>query len=173
MTDAISFQDSTYRPYFLLRIRIIVFRMQSTACSTEGGREREREESHRFLHAETGVAGVLGRKAELVHHPFGLGALACASFVVDEGLLEADAVAGIGTDRPVDTGGLPESGSGDPVRPYAVPVLPTPQAKEVPFLLSSRYDLCKLTTTSIVISNLLAATLKANAFVFLMKHELN
>jgi hypothetical protein len=95
----------------------------------------------RFLLAGRGVGGVGARRqAELVHHPLRLGALAGAAAVEDERLLEADGVAGAagrgGVDGPVDARGLPESGAGDPVGPDAVPVLPPPQAEEVPLLLS-------------------------------------
>jgi len=100
------------------------------------------------LHALGGIGGGGGgrREAELVHHPVGLGALAGAAAVVHEGLLEPDGLAGVcsgGTsgsgrvDRAVDAGGLPEAGAGDPVGPDAVPVLPSSQTEEVPFLLST------------------------------------
>jgi len=100
--------------------------------------------TYSFLHARGGVGGGR-REAELVHHPVGLGALAGAAAVVHEGLLEPDGLAGVcsgGTssdrvDRAVDAGGLPEAGAGDPVGPDAVPVLPSSQAEEVPFLLST------------------------------------
>ena len=96
------------------------------------------------MHGRASVVGVGARKAELVHHPVRLGAFPGAACVVNEGLLEADAATG-GAYGPVDAGGLPESGSGDPVRPDAVPVLPTSQAKEVPFLLSGRaHDFCEV-----------------------------
>ena len=103
---------------------------------------------YRFLLAGRGV-GAFGarREAELVHHPLRLGALAGAAAVEDEGLLEADGVAGAtsggGVYRPVDAGGLPEAGAGDPVGPDAVPVLPPSQAEEVPFLIpGNRARLC-------------------------------
>ena len=93
--------------------------------------------TYSFLHARGGVGR---REAELVHHPVGLGALAGAAAVVHEGLLEPDGLAGVCSgrvDRAVDAGGLPEAGAGDPVGPDAVPVLPSSQAEEVPFLLST------------------------------------
>ena len=86
-------------------------------------------------------------ESELVHHPVSLCAPAGAAAVVHEGFLEPDGLTGVcggGTtsgggrvDRPVDAGGLPEAGAGDPVGPDAVPVLPSSQAEEVPFLLST------------------------------------
>lgn len=93
------------------------------------------------------VVGGRRREAELVHHPVGLGALAGAAAVVDERLLEADAVAaaaaGGRADWAVDSGGLPEAGAGDPVGSDAVPVLPPSKAEEVPFLLAAhRARLC-------------------------------
>ena len=97
---------------------------------------------YRFLLAGRGV-GAFGarREAELVHHPLRLGALAGAAAVEDEGLLEADGVAGAtsggGVYRPVDAGGLPEAGAGDAVGPDAVPVLAATQAEEVPVFFVS------------------------------------
>ena len=106
-----------------------------------------------FLHARGGVGGRGGgdrREAELMHHPVGLGALAGTATVVDERLLQPDGHAGTrgtaggsGVDWPVDAGGLPEAGAGDPVWPDAVPVLPPPEAEEVPlFLPTNRARLC-------------------------------
>jgi len=88
-----------------------------------------------------------------VHHPLRLGALAGTAAVEDERLLEADGVAGAarggGVDGAVDAGGLPEAGAGDPVGPDAVPVLPPPQAEEVPLLLSQdRARFCKVSVIS-------------------------
>jgi hypothetical protein len=84
--------------------------------------------------------------AELVHHPLRLGAPASAAAVEHERLLQPDAVVagataggggggGGGVYRAVDAGGLPEAGSSDSVGPDAVPVFPSPQAEEVPFLV--------------------------------------
>jgi hypothetical protein len=93
------------------------------------------------LHARGGVGGGGGRReAELVHHPVSLGALAGASAVEYQGLLEPyGLIAGVGrrVDRPIDARRLPEPGASDPVGPDAVPVLPSSQAEEVPFFLST------------------------------------
>lgn len=80
-----------------------------------------------------------------MHHPVGLGALAGAAAVVDEGLLEANALTGAsacgrgggggGVYGLVDAGGLPKTRAGDAVGPDAVPVLPPAQAKEIPLVL--------------------------------------
>ena len=97
--------------------------------------------TYRFL-GVCGDDGGAGWETELVHHPLRFGALAGAAAIIDEGFLEADAAAA-GVYRPVDAGGLPETGAGDPVRTDAVPVLPTPQAEEVPFLVATnRVRLC-------------------------------
>jgi hypothetical protein len=100
--------------------------------------------AYSFLHARRRWRGRGGgrREAELVHHPVGLGALAGAAAVVHEGLLEPDGhgldgVRGGRVDMPVDAGGLPEAGAGDPVGPDAVPVLPSSQAEEVPLLFAT------------------------------------
>lgn len=95
--------------------------------------------AYSFLHAWGGVGGDGRREAKLVHHPVSLGALAGASAVVHERLLEAYRLAGVvcRVDRPVDARRLPEPGAGDPVGPDAVPVLPSSQAEKVPFLLST------------------------------------
>ena len=90
-----------------------------------------------------------------MHHPVGLGALAGAAAVVDERLLQPDGHAGTrgtaggsGVDWPVDAGGLPEARAGHPVGPDAVPVLPAPQAEEIPlFLPTDRARLCKICHT--------------------------
>ena len=96
------------------------------------------EVTYRFLEAWRGAR----RETEFVHHPLRFGALAGAAAVIDEGFLEADADA-VGIYWPVDACGLPETGAGDPVRADAVPVLPSPQAEEVPFLVASnRVRLC-------------------------------
>ena len=104
--------------------------------------------TYSFLHAWGGVVGGGRREPELVHHPVGLGALAGAAAVVDEGLLEPNGLAGAstggGVDRPVDARGLPEPGAGDSVGTDAVPVLPPPQTEEVPlFLATNRARLCR------------------------------
>jgi len=76
-------------------------------------------------------------ETELVHHPVGLGAPAGAAAVVDEGLLEPEALAaGAAVYGLVDAGGLPEAGAGDAVGPDAVPVLAATQAEEVAFFVS-------------------------------------
>ena len=101
--------------------------------------------TYRFLQTRRGVGGAdsgARREAELVHHPLRFGALAGAATVIDEGFLEPDA-ATAGVYRPVDAGGLPETSTGDPVRTDTVPVLPSPQAEEVPFLVATnRVCLC-------------------------------
>lgn len=111
-------------------------------------REEERE-SYRFLNALVRISGESGGglasgcgEAELVHHPVGFGAFSSRANVVDERLLEADALMIIGSssrgggiDGSVNPRGLPETGACHPVRPYAVPVLPSPHAEEVPFFL--------------------------------------
>jgi hypothetical protein len=97
--------------------------------------------TYRFLETRRRVrGGDVGarREAEFVHHPLRFGALAGAAAVIDEGFLEADAHAA-DIDWPVDACGLPETGAGDPVRPDAVPVLPTPKAEEVPFLVACNH----------------------------------
>jgi hypothetical protein len=96
--------------------------------------------AYSFLHARGSVGGGHGRgEAELVHHPVSLGALAGASAVVHEGLLEPDGLAGVGcrVDRPIDARRLPEPGPSDTVGSDAVPVLPSSHAEEVPFLLAT------------------------------------
>jgi hypothetical protein len=96
--------------------------------------------AYSLLNAWGGVGRGGGRReAELVHHPVSLGALAGASAVVYQGLLEPDGLAGVGrrVDRPIDARRLPEPGASDPVGPDAVPVLPSSQAEEVPFFLST------------------------------------
>lgn len=77
-----------------------------------------------------------------MHHPRRLGAFPGAASVVDQGLLQADAVAG-GIYRLVDASRLPEAGAGHPVGPYAVPVLSSPQAKEETLLLPGSDGFCK------------------------------
>ena len=76
-------------------------------------------------------------ESELVHHPVSLCAPAgAAAVVVDEGLLETDALAGTIMYGLVDAGGLPETRASDAVGPDAVPVLPATQAEEVAVLVS-------------------------------------
>jgi len=75
-------------------------------------------------------------ESELVHHPVSLCAPAGAATVVDEGLLETDALAGTIMYGLVDAGGLPEARASDAVGPDAVPVLPATQAEEVAVLVS-------------------------------------
>ena len=75
-------------------------------------------------------------EAELMHHPVSLCAPAGAAAVVDEGLLETDALAGTIMYGLVDAGGLPEARVSDTVGPDAVPVLPARQAEEVAVLVS-------------------------------------
>lgn len=74
---------------------------------------------------------------ELVHHPVGLRAFPGTSDVVDQGLLEADAVVGLfgRMYQLVDAGRFPKPGPRDSVGPYAVPVLSPSHAEEVPFFL--------------------------------------
>lgn len=76
-----------------------------------------------------------GGEAELVHHPVGLGALAGAAAVVDEGLLQANAFAVGGVDGPVDARCFPESRPRHSIRPHAVLVFSSSSAEEVPFFL--------------------------------------
>ena len=102
------------------------------------------------MHARSGgdLAATTGGKAELMHHPVGLGSFSGASSVVNQRLLKADAgggVASCGVYRPVDAGRLPKTRPGHPIRPDAVPVLPPPEAKEVPLLLSGGDDFCNST----------------------------
>jgi len=75
-------------------------------------------------------------ESELVHHPVSLCAPAGAAAVVDEGLLETDALAGTIMYGLVDAGDLPETRASDAVGPDAVPVLPATQAEEVAVLVS-------------------------------------
>ena len=82
----------------------------------------------------------IGRKAKLVHHPISFGAFPSTSTVIDQGLLEANAFMGFfhtvyGLVNPC---GFPESRLCHPVRPYAVPVLSSSSAEEVPFFVPQR-----------------------------------
>lgn len=109
----------------------------------------EKRDPHRFLCAATAVvsAATPGGKAEFVHHPVGLRALPGAAPVVDQGLLQADAVTAAAASRiygSVDAGCLPEAGPSDPVGSYAVPVLPPPHAEEVPLLVPMVVDPFKI-----------------------------
>lgn len=70
-----------------------------------------------------------------MHHPVGLGALAGAAAVVDEGLLEANAFAGGGVDGPVDARRLPEPRPRHSIGAHAVLVFPPSSAEEVPLFL--------------------------------------
>ena len=87
------------------------------------------------LHGAVGVAGVPvgGGEAVFVHDPVGLDALGRAALVEDEGLLDADALAGgAAADGLVRAGGLPVAGTRGAVRPDTVGVLTVPRREEVP-----------------------------------------
>jgi len=112
--------------------------MSSIHLKREEGYEKN---LYSFLHARrtSFVVLVVRGKTELVHHPIGLGAFPCAASVVDQRFLQANAVVAVGRRvyRPVDARCLPESRASDPVGSYAVPVLSSPQAEEVPFFLAT------------------------------------
>lgn len=89
-----------------------------------------------------------------MHHPIGFGALSSTSTIVNEGLLEANALvpfSSIGIHRLVNARRLPKSRPSDPIRPYAVLVLSPSLAKEVPFLLPAAAPICNFLTTLIYI----------------------
>lgn len=71
-----------------------------------------------------------------MHHPVRFDPPRGSSFVEDERLLQANApVSFRRVDRPIRSGGFPESSARDSVRPRAVPVLAVPRTVEVPFFL--------------------------------------
>lgn len=103
----------------------------------------ERNMSYRFLsdvlrmRSKTRSAFICQREPELVHHPIRLGALSSIPTIVNKGFLEADALVRIFgcINRLVDPRGFPETRARYSVGPYAVPVLPSPHAEEVPLFL--------------------------------------
>ena len=80
-----------------------------------------------------------------MHDPVGLDALGRLALVEDEGLLDADVVAGrSGEDGLVGAGGLPVPRAGGAVGACAVGVLAVPRAEEVPFVLAEQRLTCNI-----------------------------
>ena len=90
--------------------------------------------------------GVTGcRKAKFMHHPISFAAFPCSPAVVYQCLLESYAIAALSSHwvyRFVDPSCFPKPRTCDSVGSYAVPILSSSSAKEVPFCVFHSATTC-------------------------------
>lgn len=101
------------------------------------GKPLQRQTYNCYLLAALGI--LLGQ-AVLVHDPAGPDALRSLAGVENEGLLQANRAEVLCPYHPIGSRCLPIAGSGDAVRPIAVPILAVSRDIEEPFLFT---DCCQ------------------------------